>query len=63
MIAPVPKEVASVEAALMDAAGLKIPGKRKRNAGRATMKARRAGLPREFPAGERWKRRLPKVCW
>lgn len=63
MIAPVPNEVVSVEAALMAAAGVMLTEKRKRNAGRSTKKARRGGLPHRFPAGERWKRRLPQACW
>jgi hypothetical protein len=63
MISPVPNEVVLVEVTLTETAGVTLPAKRKRNAGRATKKARRAGLPHRFPAGERWKRRLPEACW
>jgi hypothetical protein len=63
MGAPVPTEVVSVEVTVTETAGVTLPAKRKRNAGRSTKKARRAGLPHRFPAGERWKRRLPQACW
>jgi hypothetical protein len=63
MFAPVPNEVVSVEDTLMGTVGVQTPEKRKRNAGRSSKKARRAGLPHRFPAGERWKRRLPQACW
>jgi hypothetical protein len=63
MIAPVPNEVVSVEVTLMATAEATLRKKRKRIAGRSTKKARRAGAPPLFPAGERWKRRLPQACW
>jgi hypothetical protein len=66
MIAPGPNEVVS-EATLVAMAEATVRKtlrkKRKRIAGRSIKKARRSGLPHRFPAGERWKRRLPKACW
>src|SRR5215216_1727636 len=64
MITPVPEEpLISAKEVVMEPAGARTREKRKRNAGRAAMKARRADVPARFAAGERWKRRLPKACW
>jgi hypothetical protein len=64
-IAPVREEpVASVPLPARETARARTSEKRKQNALPSVLKrARRSGRRSPFPAGERWKRRLPQACW